>query len=77
MRGNQPCINTFLISSSVRDWLRLPSITRATSSRFGSGEAAQPSRDLLFQDIYVGQSEEFFIRACDNTVNHGVKGVTK
>jgi pyruvate dehydrogenase E1 component alpha subunit len=40
-------------------------------------EAAEPSRDLLFQDIYVGQSEQFFIRACDNTVNHGVKGVTK
>ena len=40
-------------------------------------EAAQPSRDLLFQDIHVGQTEQFFIRGCDRTVNHGVEGVTK
>jgi len=37
----------------------------------------QPERALLFQDIYTDQSPEFFIRACDNTVNHGVYGVTK
>jgi len=39
--------------------------------------AAEPERALLFQDIYTDQSAEFFIRACDNTVNHGVTGVTK
>ena len=39
--------------------------------------AAEPDRALLFQDIYTDQSAEFFIRACDNTVNHGVPGVTK
>ena len=39
--------------------------------------AAQPARDLLFEDIYTDQSKDFFIRACDNTVNHGVFGATK
>merc|ERR1719201_2125578 len=43
----------------------------------GAKAAAQPERDLLFQDIYTDQSPEFFIRACDNTVNHGIFGVTK
>ena len=42
-----------------------------------SAPRVTPSRDLLFQDIYSDQSPEFFIRACDNTVNHGVYGVTK
>ena len=43
----------------------------------GAKAAPQPARDLLFEDIYSNQSKEFFIRACDNTVNHGVFGVTK
>ena len=43
----------------------------------GAKAAPEPERDLLFEDIYTNQSKEFFIRACDNTVNHGVFGVTK
>jgi len=43
----------------------------------GAKAAAQPERALLFQDIYSDQSTEFFIRACDNTVNHGTYGITK
>jgi pyruvate dehydrogenase E1 component alpha subunit len=38
---------------------------------------APPVRDLLFEDIYVNQSKQFYIRACDRTVDHGVMGVTK
>ena len=43
----------------------------------GAKAAAEPERALLFEDIYSDQSKEFFIKACDNTVNHGVYGVTK
>ena len=43
----------------------------------GAKEAAEPERALLFQDIYTDQSSEFFIRACDHSVNHGSYGVTK
>jgi pyruvate dehydrogenase E1 component alpha subunit len=43
----------------------------------GAKALPQPERPLLFQDIYTDQSSDFFIRACDNTVNHGVYGVTK
>jgi hypothetical protein len=39
--------------------------------------AVPPVRDLLFEDIYVNQSKQFYIRACDRTVDHGVMGVTK
>ena len=39
--------------------------------------APQPARDLLFEDIYTDQTKDFFIRACDNTVNHGTFGITK
>ena len=43
----------------------------------GAKAAPEPERARLFEDIYCDQSPEFFIRACDNTVNHGVYGVTK
>jgi len=43
----------------------------------GAKAAAEPERALLFEDIYTDQSKEFFIRACDSTVNHGSYGVTK
>lgn len=39
--------------------------------------APYPPREELFRDIYTDQSSEFFIRACDTTVNHGVYGTTK
>ena len=39
--------------------------------------AAEPGIEHLYQDIYSDQSADFFIRACDNTVNHGVFGVNK
>lgn len=39
--------------------------------------AAMPDISLLYQDIYSDQSPEFFIRACDNTINHGKFGVNK
>jgi pyruvate dehydrogenase E1 component alpha subunit len=43
----------------------------------GAKAAPMPDGSLLYEDIYSDQSKEFFIRACDNTVNHGVVGVTK
>jgi len=43
----------------------------------GAKAAAEPDRALLFEDIYTDQSKDFFIRACDTTVNHGTYGVTK
>ena len=43
----------------------------------GAKAAAQPEQALLYQDIYSDQSAEFYIRACDRTVDHGVAGVTK
>jgi len=43
----------------------------------GAKAAAPPERDLLFQDIYCDQSEGFYIRACDRTVDHGVVYTTK
>ena len=54
-------------------------VKRAVSSAVEMKPPAAPMPDgsLLYEDIYSGQSKEFFIRACDNTVNHGVVGVTK
>jgi len=43
----------------------------------GAKSGEMPGREHLYQDIYSDQSSEFFIRACDNTLNHGVAGVTK
>lgn len=43
----------------------------------GAKSAEMPGREHLYQDIYTDQSPEFFIRACDNTLNHGTAGVTK
>jgi len=43
----------------------------------GAKVAAEPERALLFQDIYTDQSAEFYIRACDRSVDHGVPMTTK